>query len=52
MDEKLKIIDWGDGHKVIIKLPDLSNLPKVTCPTDCYPVGEGGTGKVIKEESE
>jgi len=45
-----KVIDWGDGYKVIVRVPDLSNLSKVTCPVDCFPEGEEGTGKVEKEQ--
>lgn len=46
------IFDWGDGHMVEVKKPDLKDLPKVTCPVDCFPEGETGTGKVVAESSQ
>jgi hypothetical protein len=37
MPGKKKIIDWGDGTKIVVAQPDLSHLPAVMCPPACYP---------------
>ncbi len=37
MAEKVRLINWGDGTFVEVKIPDLSSLPAVICPTACYP---------------
>ena len=37
-----KKINWGDGHIVVVKKPNLNVIPgdSVVCPMPCYPVGE------------
>jgi len=45
---KFQVFDWGDGHEVRIRIPNLDILKAVVCNTPCYPEGEEGTGQVEK----
>ncbi len=41
-ETKKRIFDWGDGHKVIVRKPNLDEIPgdSMMCPVICNPVGE------------
>lgn len=53
-------VDWGDGHRVPLRRPNLDHIPgdSVVCPMPCHPVGEDeaewkkherGTRKPVRE---
>lgn len=41
-----KEFDWGDGHRVKVKRPNLKHLPDTHCVPDCHPFGGTQEGEV------
>jgi len=50
-ESKKKFIDWGDGTQVDVTPPNLTDLPKVICPPECFPEGEDPDKEWGKEQT-
>lgn len=46
-----RTIDWGDGKKLVVKKPNLSDLKAVVCPIECNPA-EGDEKMINPQEKD